>query len=218
MGVLSDALEFPLAAGYVEGEEVDEIIQGRDGDCVWVIKSHLVSAYVLRQVRYGHVMGICTLRDPRDCVASRLLFKPDESFCDAVSIVKGSYLCPMRLGDSSVLFIDYGAIMGDPMGVIQQIMKYLGVNASYEYKWQIASAMAGELSMERMKEISDVQEPDNIDPLYQLHENHINGGVEGRALREMTETQLTYCNRKLREEIDFFHVKQSQPAPSALYA
>jgi len=191
-GLVAECLSKPFYASYLEGDALDKFLLSdaalRPG--VSVFKTHLIGPRAAHLARSGIIKNICTLRDPRDCVASRQEFK-SESLSDSIGLVRASYTTAMGLDDAA-LFLDFENIKTSPVSVILDMMEYLGID--FESADEVAGILSEEFSLEKMKKM----EPNNgIDPLTEIHENHFHGGESGKGVS-------LGLDKKLEDLLDFY--------------
>ena len=78
-----------LDCGYKDTTALDELLK-KNGSGIAVVKTHAPSKFALEFILTGAVKNICTIRDPRDCVASQQLFHDDETFEQSVYLLKNN--------------------------------------------------------------------------------------------------------------------------------
>src|SRR5258708_2797093 len=66
----------PFGSTYLDGPYVEQFVaqQWQHAPGPTVIKAHQIGPLALGAIRAGHAKGVCTFRDPRDCVASDVVF------------------------------------------------------------------------------------------------------------------------------------------------
>lgn len=199
-------LNLPFGSTYLDGKHLDNFIRNRapKRKGIMVIKSHFPGALALKLIKLNRVNSICTLRDPRDCIASRQVFN-EESFEKSVRFIKGnlSYV-DFYQNAGSTLFIRYEEMKSDPAAKIRDIAAYLRINLTDQHVADIHERT----SMEKAAEIAEaiesrpreelIRDRDHyVDPETNLHEGHIRGGKIGRWKDELSAEQIETITREL---------------------
>ncbi len=202
-------------ATYLEDDELRELLESSidHPNTVAVIKSHSTPPLAVYHVGEGCAKNVCTLRDPRDCVASRRLFKPDESLSTATMRVKATWEDAMRFGDDT-LWVPYDRLMGDPVMVVQAIANYLLLGISEAQAQEIADALS-------LDELGGIPEAVNdrihfttddgvVDTATLMHEAHLSGGKVGRYKEEMSRDEIKFVEANMKDELKFYRAKMRQ--------
>ena len=199
LGLAANKFDLTLYASYLEGAGLDDFLLTDDAlfPGAAIFKSHLLGFHARQLIAAGIVKNIYTVRDPRDCVASRKTFK-DESLEDSIRLVKQSFDTVMSLNSSS-LMIKYDHIIKEPEQVIKDIAAYLLMD--FTKLDEIAESISEELSVKEMR--SKSSSVSGIDPLMELHENHIGDTSTGKWIN-LPESDLKAIETELKEEINWF--------------
>ncbi len=195
---------------YLDYQNLDTFLanNAQSQNLLAVIKVHSPAQYALQLIRSGGAYNICTIRDPRDCVASRQLFE-DESFEKSLRFIETnlSYVDLYR-SFGNTLFIRYEDMIADPARYIAVIVEHLGVAITAD----LAAEIHTQTNIEAARSISSgvpAQSPDTVirdqshlvDVATNLHENHIHGGMCGRWRTELSEDQQRQVNDRLYQWI-----------------
>jgi hypothetical protein len=190
-----------VKSGYLEPVQLEHFVTKK-----WpamtapsVIKVHDIGPAALAALRSGSASAVCTFRDPRDCVASDMVFM---GFPFEVSVKRiGGTLELLRLYQStaSILLVKYEDMMMDRPREINRIAAHLGVRVDESLVRQI-DAMTNIESSKRLcaglgdRPADQVRKVANhlVDPVTHLHQNHINGGTIGRWKSEFSIDQLRF--------------------------
>jgi hypothetical protein len=157
-------------------------------------------------MRHESVRNIFTIRDPRDCVASRQL-KTKDTFENSLRLIiqNLSAYYPYYRKYNNTFFIRYEEMMQDAHRFIKSIAAHLRVTLHDD----VASRIHEETSIENARKIAEslsARPPDTlihdrdhlVDPLTMLHDNHIQGGICGRWRDEYTTEQKKVLMNALR--------------------
>lgn len=199
VGMVAEKLGMPFYSQYMEEEELEKFLlsDASLNNGAMVVKAHRVGLNAIMLTRKGIVKNVCTIRDPRDCVASRRLFK-DETFETSVNLVKSSFYSPMRLQDET-LYVDYKDIIDDPVLEIRWIMEHLNIQSPDNSI--VAAHIHDALTMDKVKEINPEGE---VDSATEFHKNHTHGGIIGRWQEELNPREVEYIMMNLKEEIEWY--------------
>ncbi|MDQ7787564.1 MAG: sulfotransferase domain-containing protein [Thermodesulfovibrionales bacterium] len=196
---LAEHLQMPFWCGYRDAQNLDSVLDELTGmgKPIVVIKTHWPSRRALEFMKHESVKNIYTIRDPRDCVASRHLKTKDSLDNSLNVIVKNLVLFfPFYQQCKNTLFVRYEEMMKDSQKYIRAIAEHLGVTLN----GSLASSIDEQTGMENAKRIaeslsarsSDTLIHDRghlVDPLTMLHDNHIQGGICGRWKQEFSNEQ-----------------------------
>ncbi len=186
---------------YLDCQPLEQFVNQRwsNESASWVIKAHNLGIAAMTAVRKGLAKGVCTFRDPRDCIASDLAFMhyPLEVSMKRVSAT----LDPLRMYQCvpHILLVRYESMMTNRQGEIRRIATHLGLmvddmtvrridaRTNLENSERVCSNMKHRPAGGLMQ-IADHL----VDPTTHLHQNHINGGTVGRWRYELSEEQGAY--------------------------
>jgi hypothetical protein len=161
-----------------------------------VIKAHGLGPRAMSLLHTGRAKAVCTLRDPRDCVASDLMFlKKDINF--SIRRVMDNMQCLNNYeGGTHTLFVQYEQMMANPLKQIVRIAGHLGVDADESILRQIevgCSIPASKAAIEVLKKKDPKtviwHENHRVDPGNHLHENHIHDARVGKWKDFFTQSQ-----------------------------
>lgn len=174
---------------------------------VAVIKAHYTDTTARVMIREGVVKNVCTVRDPRDCVASRQAFKA-ESLEYSIRLVRSTFEHAARY-DPNTLMVLYDHLMERPAREIGRIAQYVKL----KFPDEVYAEMATALSMGEMRKISDTlgQNPKAVkahdglvDTVSLIHTRHIQSGAVGRYKRDFDTETAHLVSRELRDQIAWF--------------
>jgi hypothetical protein len=158
-----------------------------------LIKAHFIGPLALQWLRLSKMKAVCTYRDPRDCVAS------DRTFLGwdmdrIVNRVLGNYQAVDEYrGCSSILMVRFEEMMRDPMVQIRRIAGHFDIDLPEQTLRQIDAEtniqsslkICQQLKYRAPNEVTHVADH-RVDPLTQLHNNHIHSAKIGRWRDELT--------------------------------
>ena len=207
-------LHQPFSSGYNDHTGLDNFLQQNFSDkpAFFVIKVHSPAQYALSLIQQGQIQNICTVRDPRDCVASRQIFE-DEDFDTSIAFIKmNEQYVNHYLTIKNTLLIRYEEMMKEPIEKIKTIMKYLNINANEN----IINKIHEQTSMEAAQKISENLEQGSSEKVHQvfshlvdntthIHQNHIHGGTSGRWKTELNEEQQKRVNQEFKDMLIKFN-------------
>lgn len=200
LGTTADFLGLPFYCSYLEGEGLDEFLHSDKAlyPGVGVFKAHSINTKTMLLIDSRRIKNVCSVRDPRDCVALRQLFKSDESLTDSIRLVRGSFATAMGLSRETTLFLDYKEILKRPDICIDHMLEYLQLQ--FGQLDELKEAIIDELSMDKM--VNDTE--DDYDELTQVHKNHTHGGKIGRYREELTKEDLELIEEELGDQIKWY--------------
>ena len=161
-----------------------------------VVKAHELGPAVMAAVESGNARGVSTFRDPRDCVASDMVFM-GRGFQASVDRVSFSLEC-LRASEmtDNVLMVRYEDMMADRHNEIRGIARHMGINADLSLLSQVDSKTNIESSKQVCQNIKDLTirevfaiDSHRVDPQTHLHENHIGNAKIGRWRDELSTEQ-----------------------------
>ena len=203
--LIAEKNNLTLYCGYRDPEYLDNFLRGKK-PVIAVFKAHSLSSLAVEFIRNKSAKNICTIRDPRDCVASRQLIEPGESFEASIDYIKNNlYYVNLYRKINNTIFIRYEEMMNEPVKEIRKIIDYLGIDLHTE----IISEIDNLTSINNAKKICDSlknRAPESLfrvgkhltDPMTCLHENHIHGGVCGRWRTEFTQQQINKITNEFK--------------------
>ena len=152
-----------------------------------MIKSHELGPHAQAAVHAGHAKAVCTFRDPRDCVASDLVFMNVglEECIGRVNLTL-EFLNQFQT-TRNILLVRYEDMIVDRRQEIRRIAAHLGINVSasaisrIDDKTNIQSSrnVCRSLKDRPSSSLIDIQSH-RVDPETHLHENHINDAKVGK--------------------------------------
>jgi hypothetical protein len=194
---ISTTLKVTFKSVSPKYEELDNYLRDRAKEGILVIKSHFQTDLAIKLIHTNMIKNVCTIRDPRDCVASRQLFEK-ESFERSVYLIE---TCLFYVGlfqrSNNTLYIRYEEMVGNPYEYIKLISHYLG----FPIDETLVREIDNQTNKSKIKMISDTlkTKPHEtllrvdshvVDPVTQIHENHIQGGICGRWKTELNKDQI----------------------------
>jgi hypothetical protein len=193
--------KLPFGSSYLHSQQLDLFIvqQWSRSPGPTLVKAHELGPYALANLQSGAVKGVCTFRDPRDCVASDMVFT-GLGFDASVYRVNVSLEClrscePIK----PILMVRYEEMMADRLGNIRRIAAHLGFGVSEEVVNYVDSRTNVESSKKVCEQIRNLTikqvfeiESHRVDPVTHLHENHIGNAKIGRWRDELSAQQGAY--------------------------
>jgi hypothetical protein len=182
-------LGLPVTSNFIGDEQLEQLVAdglGRAPGPV-VLKAHALGDRAVAAVRSGSVRVVCTLRDPRDCVASDLTFSR-LGYEESVRRVHGMlWTMPFYRSSPHALFVRYEEMIANPLRQVTKIAAHMGVDADpLELRridattgLQSARATVAGLRHRRPEEVLWC-DGRRVDPTTHLHENHVQAGRVGR--------------------------------------
>jgi hypothetical protein len=187
-------------SGFVDGAHLDEYLAGKAylATGAGVFKLHAAGPVTREWIRTGKAKAVCTYRDPRDCVASDMVFM-GQGFDKSVSRVVSSLQALDSYSDfGRTLYVRYEEMMRDRVEHIRLIAAYLNVPVDRG----AVEAIDRQTNLENSREVcaripsmgndvapmlEAVAHRRHIETL--LHENHIGSARPGRWKTDLTEMQ-----------------------------
>jgi hypothetical protein len=191
----------PVKSGYLEAVQLEHFVNQKwpTMTAPTVIKVHDIGPAAMGALRAGTARGICTFRDPRDCVVSDMAFMsyPFEACLKRI----GGTLEPLRLYQSTpnILLIKYEQMMADRPREIRRIAGHLAIPVGDAAVQQIDARTNMHTSQRLCQSLKE--RPANavmrvanhvVDPVTHLHSNHINGGAIGKWKFQLSVDQVLY--------------------------
>jgi hypothetical protein len=188
-----------FGSGYLSAETLDQFLESeldsRDGPAV--IKAHEIGPIATEWVRTGRAKAVCTIRDPRDCVASDVAFW-QAGFDVSLRRVATSLKFVVAYRDfGRTLFIRYEEMMANQKWQIKQIADYLQIGVDQKEIDSI-DAQTGVERCRKICEDLDKQPANDSDTLPEahrrdrvtlLHDNHIGTTEVNRWKHDLTPQQ-----------------------------
>ena len=198
MQELSLQMGKPFGSTYLEYAQLDSFI-----NTLWetspgptVIKAHQIGPTALAAIRTGQAKAVCTFRDPRDCVASDIIFLGQglEASVRRVAMTL-EYLQHFQMTDH-ILLLRYENMMTDRRREIRRIAEHLKINLDDAAVHRIDAQTDLEASRKICRQLK--MRPSNavlriashrVDPDTHLHENHVSNAKIGRWRTELSADQ-----------------------------
>ena len=191
----------PFGSTYLQAAQLDQFIvqQWQRSPGPTLIKAHELGPLALANLQSGAARGVCTFRDPRDSVASDMVFM-GLGFDASVYRVDVSLQC-LRTCEpiKRILFVRYEEMIVDQQAQIRRIAGHLGLGIGEDIvrlvdsRTNIASSkrICQQIVNQAIPQLMQI-ESHRVDPVTQLHENHIGNTKVGRWRNELTAEQGTY--------------------------
>jgi hypothetical protein len=198
MGELARQSGKAFGSTYLEHTQLDTFINGQWANVPGptVIKAHMLGPVALGAIRSGEAKAVCTFRDPRDCVASDIVFL-GQGLEASVARTAGTleFLKYFQMTDH-ILLLRYENMMADRVREIRRIAEHLGITVDDA----VVSRIDAETNIEATKKFCKQlkMRPSNqvlhiaahrVDPQTHLHENHISNAMIGRWRTELSPEQ-----------------------------
>jgi hypothetical protein len=188
----------PMGSAYLEGANLEQFLTRNlpQAAGVTVIKAHGIGPTAISMLQSGRARAVCTIRDPRDCVASDLTFLHKDINFSIKRVVDNLHYISMYEGGHHTLFVQYEQMMANPLKQVARIAAHLGIDADESVLRQIDVATSipsslAAIEVLKKKDPKQVMWLDNhrVDPGNHLHENHIHSGKVGRWRDEFSADQ-----------------------------
>jgi hypothetical protein len=161
-----------------------------------VFKSHEIGLAALGAVQGGNAKAVVTFRDPRDCVASYMIFKR-WSFENTMHQISGTVkLLEQHANCPHSLFLRYEDMMTDRRQELWKIASHLRLHVDEGFITGVDGATNMDASRKICESMKDrpadnfvISDDHKVDPKTHLHENHFNGGTIGRWKNELSPEQ-----------------------------
>lgn len=202
----------------MDGDELDEFLRGdalkKSG--IAVIKTHFPGKLALQLIRAQKIHNLCTIRDPRDCVASRQLFEKEPFERSVEYIADNLAHVDYYRAFSNTLILRYEEMMDDSTAQIKKILGYLEFKmndlqiGAINSNTSISAARKVSSDLEYLPpETVFIDRSHRVDPLSQIHQNHINGGHSGRWVSELSNVQKEVIIGKFRPWLEKYGYETS---------
>ena len=168
--------------------------QARERDLVMrgVMKAHVIGPRTRAGIARGRVGNVFTIRDPRDAMASMLLFGQEKSEAEKSDLIE-AYRQVLDQGlafldDGHSLVVRYEEMVGDPRTQIRTIARYLHTQVTQADIAAIDAATGTRNAAAVVARLEAEAEPgvDHFDAVTNLHVSHLHGGIVGRWRRELS--------------------------------
>jgi hypothetical protein len=189
--------------GFVDGPAFEDFLKNN----VYILrgagvfKTHATGPLAAEWVRTGRAKAVCTCRDPRDCVASDVVFM-NQGFDRSVQrVVASLQSLDVRSDFGRTLFVRYEEMMNSRADHIRLIAAYLNIPIdsatidAIDRQTNLEStrklvAQIPTLGPDVAPTLANVDHRRHIETL--LHENHIGSAKPGRWKTDLTESQSRY--------------------------
>lgn len=208
-----------LTAGFRDAERLERFLTAEaDAATLFVIKTHTPGPEALARMAEAKVRNVCTFRDPRDCVASKMKFQSVE-FEVAINVLKENlhYLF-LYQSMSDVHFVRYEDMVADPRREIRRIAAYHQIaltDAALERVFRMTSPKAA-------RRIVDGLHPGRptaywegsclVDRAYLFHRNHLQGGGTGRWKTDLSERQRVIATETFEDALERLGYESAPPS------
>jgi Sulfotransferase domain len=188
----------PFGSAYLTHVELDMFLntEGANLRGPTVIKSHTISQTTLDWINAGRAKVVCTYRDPRDCVVSLMKFVGEDMTMTSRRIAEGINYLKLYQKAGNTFFVRYEQVMADPLGQIEQIGRHLGVDVDQATLREIEKANSIQSSKKICQDLHKRPEENvlrsgthRVDPVTNLHDNHIYNAKIGRWKEELSDAQ-----------------------------
>ena len=181
----SNDTDLTLAGWLRQAREQNLVLRG-------VMKAHVIGPRTRAAIARGRVGNVFTIRDPRDAMASMLLFGQEKSEAEKTDLIE-SYRQVLEqglafLGDGHSLVVRYEEMVGDPRAQIRAIAGYMHTQVTQAGIAAIDAATGTERAATVVARLETETPPgvDHFDPVTNLHVSHLHGGIVGRWRRELS--------------------------------
>jgi hypothetical protein len=198
MQELSRQMGQPFGSTYLEYTQLDSFInrQWETSPGPTVVKAHQIGPNALAAIRTGEAKAVCTFRDPRDCVASDIVFLGQglEASVRRVAMTL-EYLQHYQMTDH-ILLLRYENMMIDRRREIRRIAEHLKITLDdaavhridAETDLEATKKICRQLKMRPSNAVLHIASH-RVDPETHLHENHVSNAKIGRWRTELSADQ-----------------------------
>jgi hypothetical protein len=200
-----------LISHYLDEQQLDQFLRAEV--YLWkgpaVVKGHVTGPLALEWIRTGRAKGVCTFRDPRDCVASDVSFFGG-GFNTSLQRVNASLASLASYLDfGRTLFIRYEEMMDDRPGQIRRIAAHLNIAIDQKDLERVdeqtnihsARKIAQQLASRADDQIDTVLNTHRRDLKTLLHDNHIGTGKVGKWKQDLTDEQGQQLTQLFRRSL-----------------
>jgi hypothetical protein len=193
----------PFGSTYLHGSALETFVESHWEKVpgLTLIKAHEMGPKAIAALQAGLAPGVCTFRDPRDCVASDLVFM-GRGMDHTLKRMNASLEC-LRIAESvdRILFVRYEDMMINRQNEIRRIARHLGLPSDISIVSQVDAKTNLQSSRQLCQQIKNrpstqVVEIDShrVDLRTHLHENHIDNARIGRWKDELSADQGRYLS------------------------
>ena len=191
-------LKQPFGSAYLDGPYVEQFVS-----CKWasapgptVIKAHMVGPMAMQALRAGSAKAVCTFRDPRDCVASDLMFMGGGLELTIQRVNSSLEFLKHYQNTPHILLVRFEDMMADRQGQIRRIAQHLNIHvddatvARIDARTDLESSkrLCDDLKHRPSNSVLNIQSH-RVDPETHLHEHHIGNARTGRWRDEFSAEQ-----------------------------
>jgi hypothetical protein len=198
MQELGRQLGQPFGSTYLEPTQLESFIsrQWATVPGPTVIKAHQLGPVAITAIRSGDAKAVCTFRDPRDCVASDVVFLGQGLEASVARTASTLELLKYFQMTDHILLLRYENMMSDRVREIRRIADHLEINANEaaikrvddETNIEATRKVCRQLKMRPANQVLNIASH-RVDPQTHLHENHISSAMIGRWKTELTPEQ-----------------------------
>ena len=186
-----------------ENEKVDQYLREEDvlsQKIDFLLKTHIPGSLALELIESKQAKNICTYRDPRDSICSRLKFQsvPFDMACNNIHYCLFMY--DFFKKNTDTLFISFDNVKKQPLEEITGLAQYLDCNLDENQYQKINQETSLENSLKIAENIKNqtseklFKSESLIDKTTLLHSNHIFGAKTGRWHDELNLEQKLIVN------------------------
>jgi hypothetical protein len=216
--------QIPTSA-YLSPETLDHFLEtgaaSHEGPAV--IKAHELGPIAQESIHTGRAKAICTIRDPRDCVASDIPFW-GKGFDPSVGRVVLSLKYIASSSDfGRTLFIRYEQMLEDPHSEIRKIAAFLRIpviateveSIDAQTNLDACTQICQALSSRPPHEAEEIANNHRRDPTTLLHDNHLGTAKVARWKQDLTPEQgqfLTQLFNRSLKALGYETANSNEPA------
>jgi hypothetical protein len=198
---LSAQLNLPFGSTYLDGAYAEHFVsqQWQQVPGPAVIKAHQIGPVTLATIRAGHAKAVCTFRDPRDCVASDLVFMGQGLEFSINRVSASLEFLRFYQSTSHILLVKYEEMMADRIGQIRRIAAHLQIKSDDAMIARVDAATNIDSSRQVCQDLKNRAADQvlniashKVDPQTHLHEHHIGRATPGRWRDEFSADQASW--------------------------
>jgi len=152
-----------------------------------VIKAHMIGPAAMMALKTGQARAVCTFRDPRDCVASDVVFMGRGLEYSINRTANSLEFVRLYQSTPNIMLVKYEEMMTNRIGQIRRIAEHLEVSADealiqrVDLNTNIESSkkVCGGLKNRPADQVLNIASH-RVDPVTHLHEHHIGSAKMGR--------------------------------------